>query len=111
MIWKMNSWHTISRANHENELNQLKNDLCDIKIEEFDESNKKNKNLQLKFKDSQEFVLGSSKENLEEKPRRATKREAVTGKIDLSSNKTSKFSSKDNQEKALTISKDMYYLK
>ena len=74
-----------------------------IKIE-LDESNQMNKNLQLKLKESQEFVLSSSKENQELNSRRATKIEAETGKIDLNSNKTSKFSSKDNQEKVSTIS-------
>jgi hypothetical protein len=60
-----------------------------------------NKNLQLKIKESQEFVLSSSKENVEERSRKATKREAE-------SNKTSKLLRinrvKDNQDKASTIS-------
>jgi myosin heavy subunit len=91
---------TESEANHKNELNQLKNDSSVIRVE-LEESNEINKNLQLKIKESQEFVLSSSKENVEERPRKATKREAE-------SNKTSKLLRinrvKDNQDKASTIS-------
>jgi hypothetical protein len=91
---------TESEANHKNELNQLKNDLSDIRVE-LEEANEINKNLQLKIKESQELVLSSSKENVEERPRKATKREAE-------SNKTSKLLRinrvKDNQDKASTIS-------
>jgi hypothetical protein len=92
--------NTKSKANHKNELNQLINDLSDIRVE-LEESNEMNTNHHLKIKESQEFLFSSSKENEGERPRGATKRETE-------SNKTSKLlitnRVKDNQKKASTIS-------